>query len=113
MDLPALQHDLNAAYGLDLPEAVTMEALEHLLAAKINTLINGDFDRLVQLLYRIDVNEESLRQILKTNAQNNTGNLIARLILERSQEKIRTRKMYSGNRSDKKDQPNADEEERW
>lgn len=95
MELPALQQDLNAVYGLELSEAATMDQLETLLAAKINTLINEDFSRLIQLLYRIDVSETKLKKLLRENNGSDADRLIARLILERQWQKIETRRKYS------------------
>jgi len=95
METKALLYDLNTSYGLDLQEAPTMDALETLLAERINVMINGDFSALVQLLYRIDINESRLRLILQENHASNAGQLIARLILERQWQKILTRREYS------------------
>jgi hypothetical protein len=94
METKALLYDLNTAYGLDLQETPTMDALEALLAEKINDMINKDFNTLVQLLYRIDVNEAKLRLVLRDNQASNSGRLIARLILERQWQKILTRREY-------------------
>jgi hypothetical protein len=94
METKALLYDLNTSYGLDLQEAPTMEALEALLAERINDMINKDFNALVQLLYRIDVNETRLRGVLRDNQASDSGQLIARLILERQWQKILTRREY-------------------
>jgi hypothetical protein len=110
METPALRYDLNHSYGLDLPEAATIEALETILADRINLMITTDFNRLVQLLYRIDVSEPGLRQLLTENPATEAGKLIARLILERLWRKIQTRRAYNDNR---KAQPEDPEEERW
>ena len=96
MEVPALQYDLNHSYGLELPESATIEMLELVLADRINTMINADFNRLVSLLYRVDVSETKLKQMLRENAGTDAGLLIARLILERQWQKIETRKKYSG-----------------
>jgi hypothetical protein len=94
METPALRYDLNSSYGLDLPETTTIEALESILADRINTMITADFNRLISLLYRIDVSETKLKQLLKENAGTDAGLLIARLILERQWQKIETRRKY-------------------
>jgi hypothetical protein len=94
METPALRHDLNDSYGLDLPEAATINALETVLADRINTMITADFKRLISLLYRIDVSETKLKQLLRENPGANAGPLIARLILERQWQKIETRRKY-------------------
>jgi hypothetical protein len=110
METPALRHDLNSSYGLDLPETTTIETMEAVLAERINAMINDDFNRLISLLYRIDVSEPVLRQLLEQNPTADSGRLIAQLILERSWEKILTRRMYSSNQNDRS---TTDEEEKW
>jgi hypothetical protein len=95
MEIPALQYDLNSVYSLDLPETATIEMLERVLAERINTLITADFNRLISLLYRIDVSETKLKQLLRENAGTDAGLLIARLILERQWQKIETRRKFS------------------
>jgi hypothetical protein len=94
METKALLYDLNTSYGLDLQETPTMDTLEALLAENINDMINKDFNALVQLLYRIDVNETKLRGVLRDNQASDSGRLIARLILERQWQKILTRREY-------------------
>ena len=116
METKALLYDLQTAYGLDLhedqrkkpasPGDLTVDELTDLLAERVNAMINGDFSALVQLLYRIDINESRLRLILQENRASDAGQLIARLILERQWQKILTRREYS-----RRDTP--DEEDRW
>lgn len=64
------------------------------LAAKVNSLIGTDFSRLVQLLYRMDVSEARLRQLLAANPDKDAGMLIAGLMVERELQKIRTRRQF-------------------
>jgi hypothetical protein len=94
METPAIRNDLNSSYGLDLPEATSIEALEAILAERINALIMDDFNRLVQLLYRVDVDEGKLKNLLRENTGTNAGLLIARLILERQRQKIEIRRKF-------------------
>ncbi len=75
------------------------------LVLQINDLINNDFERLVSLLYRIDVSEKKLTTLLQENKTGNTAELIANLIIERQLQKIISR------RETKKD--NFNEEEKW
>ena len=94
MEVPALQSDLNNSYGLELPETATIEMLEGVLAERINTMITADFNRLISLLYRVDVSETKLKQLLRENAGTDAGLLIARLVLERQWQKIETRRKF-------------------
>lgn len=63
-------------------KANTREELEVI----IKNLILNDFNKLIQILYRIDVDEEKLKQALKNSTQNSEV-IIAQLILERQQMK--------------------------
>jgi predicted type IV restriction endonuclease len=60
----------------------------------INELINKDFNALIQLLYRIDVNEQKLKTLLKQHQDVDTSLLIADLIIERQLQKIATKKYF-------------------
>jgi hypothetical protein len=65
----------------------TFSELEQLgpsdLIAYINDCIQHDFNKLVQLLYRIDVSEEKLKYILQLNPNEDAAKLIATVIVER------------------------------
>jgi len=66
---------------------INLQSLEKLstpdLEVAINELIKNDFSRLVQILYRIDVSEEKLKNILNSNPNEDAGKLIAHVIVER------------------------------
>jgi hypothetical protein len=121
METKALLYDLNTAYGLDLPEDhrkkpavsgdLTVDELTDLLADRINDMINKDFNALVQLLYRIDVSESKLRQLLHENTTTDADRTIARLVLERQWQKIITRRKYS--QRDPMQGGTGDAEDRW
>ena len=53
------------------------------LIAFINDCIQHDFNKLVQLLYRIDVAENKLKNILQSNPNEDAAKLIAAVIIER------------------------------
>jgi len=61
------------------------------LIAKINELIDNNFNLLVQLLYRIDVDETTLKKVLSENASEDTAPLIAGLMIDRQLQKIKFR----------------------
>ena len=93
-DGAALMQDLNKVYGLELTDNSSAVQMEEYLAEKLNQMIRADFSALVQLLYRIDINENRLRQLLQVNAGEDAGKIIARLIIERQWQKIQTRRQY-------------------
>jgi hypothetical protein len=77
------------------------------LSVYINTLIKDDFDKLITYLYRIDVNELKLKSLLQQNADEDAGNIIATLIIERQLQKIKTREEFKQKNND------FDAEEKW
>jgi hypothetical protein len=111
MDTLLLIEDLNRAYGWELnpTPADAQEALETMLAEKVNGMIRENFDQLLQLLYRIDINEQRLRRLLVENEGEDAGRIIARLIMERQWEKMESRRQF------RQDKPTdeSDGEERW
>ena len=76
------------------------------LSVYINGLINNDFAYLLSLLYRIDVDEKKIRFLLDSKPGTNAGELVARLIIERQVEKIKTRNQF-------KPPTSIPEEEEW
>jgi hypothetical protein len=99
-DWPELIKNLNHSYGLELAEQLSADGLEAVLAEKLNSLIHSDFNALIGILYRIDVDESRLKDLLKTNDGEDAGKIIARLIVERQRQKIQTRKVFSNSKED-------------
>jgi len=61
----------------------------------INDLIKEDFSKLVQMLYRIDVSEAKLKNILQANPNENAGKLIAEVVIERLAATKKARESFS------------------
>lgn len=97
---------INKDLGLELPATIAAEKLQEALSAFINNLINTNFERLVSLLYRIDVSEVKLKLMLSQAPGKNAGDIIAALIIERQRQKIKSRQQSNRDKS-------MDEEERW
>jgi hypothetical protein len=68
--------------------------VKQLLAEKINEMIQTGFERLVSLLYRMDVDEKKLKQVLKENPGTDAGLIITDLIIERQVQKIKSREEF-------------------
>jgi hypothetical protein len=105
---------LNNDLSIDIAEKISYPELHSQLSAYINSLIKDDFDKLITYLYRIDVNEQKLKALLQQNADEDAGNIIATLIIERQQQKIKTRQQYSLRHQNlPSKQAGFDEEEKW
>ena len=90
-----------------LPDKISLKELEEALTIYANQLIQKDFQKLVTLLYRIDVSEAKLKYLLQLQTDENAGNIIAKLIIERQLQKIKSRQQFS------KHNDNISEEEKW
>ena len=80
---------------------------KQILAEKINELITNDFQKLVLILYRMDVSEVKLKQLLTENAGTNAAEIITDLMIERQAEKIRSREQF------RKRDENISDDEKW
>jgi len=85
----------------------SVEKIRKQLIILINELINKDFHALLQLLYRIDVNEKKIRYYLDENKNEDSAPVLADMIIERQLQKIESRKHFSKNNGRKS------EEETW
>lgn len=87
---------INKQIDTNLTDDISNHELIQKLTAFINDLILNDFQRLITILYRVDVDEKKLKRILKENTGTDAGEIIATLIIEREIEKIETRKQFGG-----------------
>ncbi len=89
-------------------ELISLEKLSFdELVAHINQLISRDFAKLVYLLYAVDVSEKKLKQLLAEHPNEDAGKLIALLILERQEQKKKSREQFKQNEQD------IPEEDKW
>jgi len=79
----------------ELPDSVSgVDELRAQLIPVINTLLNRDMNRLLTALYRIDVSEKKVKEILTTGAPEEIAPGIADLIIQRESQKVITRQKY-------------------
>jgi hypothetical protein len=97
---------INKDLAIELPVDIDTNELQEKLKQYINHLIQHNFEKLVTLLYRIDVSEIKLKQLLQQESNKDAGEIIAQLIIERQLQKIKTRNQF-------KPEGNTSEEEKW
>ena len=94
----AFQFILNGYESLPMQQLLTIENIEQMqredLSLALNHLIETDFNALVYLLYRIDINEAKMKQALDNRQQENAGVIIADLVIERLQQKAILKKQF-------------------
>ena len=90
---------MNKLMSHDFPEVLEKYSendLENHLAVYINELIDKDFNKLVNLLYRIDISEQKLKIALQNEDKTiSSSKTIAKLIIERQLQKLEFRKKFS------------------
>ncbi len=105
------EHDIipliNKELLLEIPEKISLVKLKQQLTQHINHLINTDFEKLIFYLYRIDVHEERMKQLLQQQEGENAASLIAQLIIDRQLQKIKSRAAFNASATDQSN------EERW
>ena len=77
----------------------SMEEFQIRLATKIEELLQKDLVRLINILYRLDVDEEKLKTQIANQPVTNAALLISKLIIERQIKRLETR-WQQGKRED-------------
>lgn len=103
-NIPLVQQELSDDFNL--PVTNDRQKLVEALAEGINYLIQADFARLLNILYRIDISEQTLKQTLEQQADKDAGLLIADLIIERQLQKQKMRAQF-------KPQQNIPDDDKW
>ena len=69
-------------------------SLKNYLSEKILELMENDFERLLNNLYRIDVREDKVNKVLKESPFDEVPNQLADLIIERQIQRLETQRLY-------------------
>lgn len=78
-----------------------------LLIARVNELLQKEFNKLIAILYRLDIDEKKLRMLLQQNPDEDAATIITDLMIERQLQKMKSREQFR-----QKDDEIA-EEDRW
>jgi hypothetical protein len=82
------------------------EILRQQLVILVNDLLVHDFQKLVLLLYRVDVSEKKLKGLIQLHPQTDAAEIIADLLIERQEEKKKSRASFKKDRD-------IPEDEKW
>lgn len=91
-----IRKDFNLdAAELSIAEAeLSYQSLLTKLTRIVGYLLEKDFSKLLQVLYRIDIPEEKLKSALASD-EAEPAIIISQMILDREMQKVETRKRYS------------------
>jgi len=87
-------HDLELQKDENLLFDAGQDELREKLTEIINILLVKDFQRLVNAMYRLDVNEKLFREAVSGLHSPNVASRLAELVLNREKEKIEMRRKY-------------------
>ncbi|WP_421876229.1 hypothetical protein [Marinoscillum sp.] len=85
-------------FGLSEEEVTSPDIPEDLfdnLRRIVQHLLDHDFEKLLNVMYRIDLSEQKVKKVLTTENPKNLSKCISRMILERELQKAKTRIKYS------------------
>ncbi|MBC8984493.1 hypothetical protein H9X96_01735 [Pedobacter sp. N36a] len=88
---------LSSIVGKDfeVEEIWTEAQIRERLVQAFAYLLDNDISKMMNILYRTDVDEEKLKSLLISNSELPSAEVIADAYLRRQKEKIETRKKYS------------------
>jgi hypothetical protein len=110
MDDESIAGELQNELSMEGIQVTSFDELKEKLDLYFNDLIQHDFYKLLNLMYRVDISEDKLRQILDKNPDENAGKQISMLVIERLSQKIRSRKEFRSNPESSSNDPGA---EKW
>ena len=79
----------------EIDDILSEDALRRRLVEAFAYLLDHDIAKMMNILYRTDVNEEKLKALLISNSSLPSAEVIADAYISRQKEKIETRKKYS------------------
>lgn len=100
---PSLVEKLQKDFALEgetLPTLTDLTPIREHLINKVKELMSKDYERFITSLYRIDVNENRVREILYSKDKVTIPEKLADLIIERQLLRIRTQLLYKQEKKD-------------
>lgn len=99
---------LSNSLGIALYESLSADEARKRLAEYFNGLVAHDFNKLISILYRLDIDEKLLRSTLHQNRGTDAGHILAELVIQRQIKKLESRKQTG-----KSVNNDIDENEKW
>jgi len=87
-------------FEIEVAQDVAEEELLMHLGDRVAELLENRPEYFFNLLYRLDVNEQKVQQVLTTETEQPVNIAIARLILDREKVRLETRLKYSSKQPD-------------
>ena len=83
------------SFELEKVNEITIEQIQKVLTARIREMLDKNLEKLLHILYRIDVSQKKTDKIFNSPFKDEIAENLAAAVIERQLEKIETRKKYS------------------
>ncbi len=81
-------------FELQKREIISLEDLHYILSERIRELLDKNIEKLVYVLYRIDVGQKKTDDIFNNPSKDEISALLADAVIERQLQKVHTRNMF-------------------
>jgi len=79
----------------DIEDHLSEERLKQAMIDAFDYLVDNDFPKLIQILYKADVDQYKLKELLENTEGLSSAEVIANAYIERQKAKVETWKKYS------------------
>lgn len=94
-----LSEAISSRFEISIKENYTLDDLKKALAVRILSLLDSNVERLLSMLYRVDLSQKKLDEIFRNESKEEIADQIAEAVVDRQLQKIQTRKYYKNNES--------------
>jgi hypothetical protein len=94
-----LTKEITSRFELEKAEKFSLEDLKKALFIRIRELLDKNVERLLSMLYRVDLNQKKLDEIFEHGSKDEIALKISEAVIERQLQKIKTRQLYKNNES--------------
>lgn len=89
-----LNEAISSRFELIKADNLNIDDLRRVLTDRILDLLERNVERLLSILYRVDLNQKRLDEIFMNGTKEEIAEKIAEAVIERQIQKIETRKLY-------------------
>jgi hypothetical protein len=93
--ISSTKNHLQRLFDVENLPSSNLEALHYKLARVILHLLQSDLSRLLHILYRVDVNEQSVKEAMIADDPEIIAERISKLVIKRELQKAELRQRYS------------------
>lgn len=87
---------ISGNFELEKVNDITIEEIQRILTERIREMLDKNIEKLILILYRIDVSQKKADEIFNNPSKDEIASFLAKAVIERQLEKVRTRRKYSG-----------------